>query len=425
MGKSNRRAEERRMTMAKMTPEEMKHDFINKNDLLHSHYVGVSPFDFIGDVWKDQDELMMILEDDMYKVASVDDVFDTGTQRNDVYVPPCSFLKGCYRNKTADELFAFVIDIDNITAWGLGQVIKNQLNNTIPLPTYIVNSGSGVHFYYVLEKPVPFYNVNRQQMKKIYERLWYVCDRNIGARVEKHNLIQPYRLPGSLTKLNQVAAAFSVYKKWDADQLMARLGIEETKPITYWDPNGYKTERPKKVTYPTKGQPNGDAAFYDYCYNRILDKTVEGHRYTSMYALSVVAYKTNTSFERLKTDLEFLWQKFNATGSYMKHKELEKALKGYTPARERVTSATLEDWFGWPFMRNTIRRNGRKQEEHLKRNRIIQDVLNPDWRNTKGRPTSKELIKKYLQEHPAEKNVSKIARECGVSRPTVYKYFKK
>lgn len=407
--------------MAKMSPEEQILDFTNKNILLHKHYSSVSAYEFIEDVFVDQDELMMIIEDNMYKLTTVDDVIGTGMIRNDIYVPPCSFLKGCYRNKTADELFAFVIDIDYLGAWGLGQVLENQLDKTIPLPSYIVNSGSGVHFYYVLEKPVPFYNVNRTQLKEIYNRLWYVCDRNIAAKVEKHNLVQPYRLPGSLTKLNQVAVGFSVYKKWDCDQLMSRLGIEGKK-ITYWDPKGYKNKSTKKSKYHTKGHPNGDAAFYDYCYNRILDKTVEGHRYTSMYALSVVAYKTNTSFEKLENDLEFLWQKFNATGSHMKHKEVEKALKGYTPARERVTSSTLEDWFGWQFMRNTVRRNGRSQSEHLKRNRILQNGLNPNWRNDKGAPTAEHKVKEWREAHPDGRKADCI-RDTGLSKPTVYKWW--
>lgn len=412
----------------KLTDAEMRQDFIQKNIFLSGEFVPVSPYAFVSDIWVDQEQLMMIIEDDMYKVLDVDEVLDFCITRNDVYIPPCSFLKGCYRNKTADELFAFVIDIDNLSAWGLEQVVRNQLNNTIPLPTYIVNSGSGVHFYYVVKKPIPFYNVNREQLKKIYNRLWYVCDRNIGARVEKHNLIQPYRLPGSLTKLDQVAAAYAVNDKWDIDLLMERLGIEED-PVTYWDPLGYKKVKTKRKTYPTDEAPNGDRYFYDYCYERVLDKTVEGHRYYSMYALSVVAYKTNVPYEELKEDLEFLLQKFNATGAYMKHKELEKALKGYTPARRRTKSETLEDWFGWNFKRPEIKTNGRTREAHqayrrgvkLLKKQLGEEVLEG---RPKGSGTAEQKVLEWRQKHPEGKKADCI-RATGLSKPTVYKWWKK
>ena len=35
-----------------------------------------------------------------------------------------------------------------------------------------------------------------------------------------------------------------------------------------------------------------------------------------------------------------------------------------------------------------------------------------------------EVISEYLKSHPNITNISQIARGCGVSRPTVYKYFK-
>lgn len=42
--------------------------------------------------------------------------------------------------------------------------------------------------------------------------------------------------------------------------------------------------------------------------------------------------------------------------------------------------------------------------------------------NRGGRPNKSEIVKRYLNDHPGEKNISKIARECGVARDTVYKY---
>lgn len=48
--------------------------------------------------------------------------------------------------------------------------------------------------------------------------------------------------------------------------------------------------------------------------------------------------------------------------------------------------------------------------------------LDADW-DKGGRPTKESIVLNYMKEHPKETNISKIARECRVARPTVYKYF--
>ena len=71
------------------------------------------------------------------------------------------------------------------------------------------------------------------------------------------------------------------------------------------------------------------------------------------------------------------------------------------------------------------KRNGRKQEEHVKIMNAIRDVLHPDgaWRNKCGQPTKKNLIFEYMKLNPEQKNKSVIARDLNLSRPTVIKYY--
>jgi hypothetical protein len=74
------------------------------------------------------------------------------------------------------------------------------------------------------------------------------------------------------------------------------------------------------------------------------------------------------------------------------------------------------------------KRNGRKQADHLLRMRTVQklDYPNGEWRNKEGKPkgsgTKKQLIKDYVVKHP-ETKISDIAKELGISRTTVYKYY--
>ena len=55
----------------------------------------------------------------------------------------------------------------------------------------------------------------------------------------------------------------------------------------------------------------------------------------------------------------------------------------------------------------------------------IRDVVYPDgeWRRGNGRPSKKALVEEYIRVHPDAKNKSEIAKELGLSRPTVTKYY--
>ena len=73
------------------------------------------------------------------------------------------------------------------------------------------------------------------------------------------------------------------------------------------------------------------------------------------------------------------------------------------------------------------KRNGRKQEEHLKRCRIIQmasdEVDGTNWRAGNGRKSKKIVIMEYMRENPGITKKAAIARAVGVDRNTVIKYF--
>lgn len=83
-----------------------------------------------------------------------------------------------------------------------------------------------------------------------------------------------------------------------------------------------------------------------------------------------------------------------------------------------------------PFKKN---QSMNKQALHLFTCRAIVKAyreagMDADW-DKGGRPKGSDqnkvnAIKSYLYDHPDETNISKIARECGVARNTVYKFFK-
>ena len=81
----------------------------------------------------------------------------------------------------------------------------------------------------------------------------------------------------------------------------------------------------------------------------------------------------------------------------------------------------LQDWIGWEY--KPIKRNGRNRELHLKIARATRDILHPEgWQNKDGRPSHKNLIKAYQNEHPYSKPMDCVA-DTGISKSTVYRWW--
>ena len=75
------------------------------------------------------------------------------------------------------------------------------------------------------------------------------------------------------------------------------------------------------------------------------------------------------------------------------------------------------------------KRNGRKQADHVKLMNFVRDEINgnKNWRDGNGRPKGssqqKKVVEKWREKHPEGKKVDCI-RETGVSKKTVYKWWK-
>ena len=72
------------------------------------------------------------------------------------------------------------------------------------------------------------------------------------------------------------------------------------------------------------------------------------------------------------------------------------------------------------------KRNGRKQAIHLERARAVQLIDYPggSWRNKDGRPKKQQIVEEWQALHPAGRKADCI-KETGLSKPTVYKWWKK
>ena len=69
--------------------------------------------------------------------------------------------------------------------WDIQRMVKMD-KDILPKATFVVNSGTGLHLYYVLDEPVPMYPQNQLYMKE----LKYALTRQIWNRFTSSELPQ-------------------------------------------------------------------------------------------------------------------------------------------------------------------------------------------------------------------------------------------
>lgn len=417
--------------------DQLRADFVKKNVILSTYYQVRSYYEFIADVFPGLEEFMVITGDSGFKKMDADELCEYQADKDNVYVVPASFINHYYSGATCKDLYALVVDVDRIKPETLDIIISNgNLGKNIPMPTYITNSGSGIHLYYVFDKKVPYYPKNRKILADMYRVLCGITKQRIAAKTDWHSIVQPFRLPGSLTKLGQVATAYECGSKWRVQDLAKRLGVDleglDLKERTLLSQEEYRKWKASRVEKGELPKPkrvfklqDGNKGFYQSCLERCFEDTAEGHRYMSMVGLSVVAYKVGVEKERLEEDLERLLEHYNEIGSVVTKKEMQKAMRAYNIKALKCTSATLEEWFGWEFRRTYQERaKGRSRSEHLKRARLVQlaDYPNGEWRNKEGAPTKVAQVKEWRAAHPDGRPKDCIA-DTGISKNTVYKWW--
>ena len=132
--------------------------------------------------------------------------------------------------------------------------------------------------------------------------------------------------------------------------------------------------------------------------------------------------KCGVSLDELERDAFGLIERFNKDENPFTKEDVLAALEGYDSA-----------WFTYPVEKMAYRsdipieknkRNGRKQEQHIKIMNAIRDIEHPNgsWINKEGAPTKQSIVQKWRLEHPNGKKAECI-RDTGLTKPTVYKWW--
>ena len=112
------------------------------------------------------------------------------------------------RLKDAQCMNALIFDLDAVGQSELRNLFlrigKEPGYRTMPQPTFIVSSGTGLHLYYVLEEPVDLFPNIKLQLKSLKHdltfRLWDYKGTTQKQTIEYQGINQSFRMVGSINE---------------------------------------------------------------------------------------------------------------------------------------------------------------------------------------------------------------------------------
>lgn len=410
--------------------EYIREQYDEKNMVLSEFGREVKAVTMYEDIFGDLDQIVPIVfitedEDKHILPMRIDEALEQCVGRNDVLLGGCTYFNNWISKRSAKDIYTFIIDMDNVYSGTLLNALRNDWrtanNEPLAMPTYIVNSGTGLHLYFVLKERIPNYHVSTENLDRLYRAL---AIQQTTRRVYLHKQVQwfgqDFRMAGGQNKYGWINTVFKVGEKWDIDDLAKQVGLKDVHFIRYGEKRSEKPQiRAKRKKKKCTGWKS-NRAFYDYAVKTCREKTKEGNRYTSMCALSVIAWKCNVSQDELEKDLISLLPDYNRGATrIIKQKEIYSAMKMYNEKAMLTQRESLENWQGWEY--KPIKRNGRKQALHLERARAVQkiDYPNNEWA---GRKPKCDLVQQWRREHPAGKKID-CERDTGLSRHTILKWW--
>lgn len=357
---------------------------------------------------------------------------------------PISYAGKSRRSSNARFMYALAIDLDGLETLKQWEFFVEQVERGhemlrfvwgIPRPTYLISSGTGIHIYYVFERPVPMFRNIVEQLEKLKKRLtwqaWTQGASSLHDKVQYESLFQGFRVVGTITKTGGRCRAFSVGGKVTVEYLNKFVPEEyRTQDFVYqsdlrladakekypeWYQRRVVEKRPKKSWTCKK-------ALYDWWIRKLLGGAEQGHRYWCIMTLATYAQKCGVPRETLEEDAYGLIPFMNTKGDEFTEDDVLHALEAYSDSYITYPIDTIVVRTGIPIEKN--RRNGRKQADHIKLMNFIREEVNgnKNWRKGNGRPTAERTVLKWRQGHPDGRK-----KECkdatGLSYPTIRKWW--
>ena len=343
----------------------------------------------------------------------------------------------------ASKMYAMIFDLDGVTDETLNAYLSGAFAkdyDIYPVPNYIILSGNGLHLYYRFEEPVPLYPNIKIQLKALkyalIDKMWNPYTSTLKKK-QFQGINQGFRPIGGKTKIEGVRVrAFLVNShphnltelgkyipeenRVDESKLFkeSKMTLEEAKkayPQWYKDRIEDKQERSYWKIKP---------ALYEWWKRQIEQKASYGHRYFDIMCLAIYGAKCDIPFEMVKADAEYFVPFMNliAPSHEFTRDDVKSALECYDRKYCTFPIEDIEKLSGIKIERN--RRNGRKQEIHVKLMTATRDILHPngEWREGNGRKPKKEAVQKWRRMHP-DGTKADCNRETGLDPKTIRKWW--
>ena len=353
----------------------------------------------------------------------------------------------------AQRMNALIFDLDSVGENELRTLFLRfekgpEVIRSLPVPTFIALSGTGLHLYYFMKEPVDLYPNIKLQLKSLKHdltfKMWDYKSTTMEKQIQYQSINQAYRMVGSVNeKHGNIIRAFRTGEKLSLDELN-RYVIDENNKVDINKPfrPSIMTRAEAKEKYPEWYERvivNGDKrqkkwdikgkqgfALYDWWRNK-AGQIQGGHRYFFMMCMAIYACKCDVPKKKLRKDME---EAFNILVS-AEHKnpltmdDIRSAMEAYDKEYYNFTIEDIEFLTNIRIEKN--KRNGRKQEVHLARARAVQDIDYPnhEWAGRpKGSGTAEKKVREWRELHPEGKKID-CERETGLSRHTVLKWWDK
>ena len=360
---------------------------------------------------------------------------------------PISYAGKSRKSSNARFMYALAIDLDGMTERKHWDFFMEQINRGhemlqfvwgLPRPTYLVSSGSGIHIYYVFKQPIPMFKNIAEELEKLKRRLtwqaWTQGASSLHDKVQYESLFQGFRVVGTITKDGGRCRAFSVGEKVTVEYLN-KFVPEDHRAVSFVYKSDLRLEDAKKK-YPewyqrriVEKRPRNTwtckKAVYDWWIRKLKEGAEQGHRYWCIMTLATYAQKCGVPRETLEEDAYGLIPFMNTKGDEFTEDDVMHALEAYTDSYATYPIDTIVWRTGIQIEKN--RRNGQKQSDHLEEARAIRDIRmrrqGRKWTDGNGRPDKLSVVAEWRSEH-SEGTKAECIRETGLSKPTVYRWWR-
>lgn len=356
---------------------------------------------------------------------------------------PISYAGKARTSVNARFLYALAIDLDGVSTLKNWDFLLEQFEMGLkwhyfiwglPTPTYLVSSGTGLHLYYVFEKPIPLFKNVVKQLEVLKRRLtwqaWTQGASELHDNVQYESLFQGFRIVGTITKKATRARSFRFGQKTTIEEL--NLYVPDEYQVTdYVYKSDLRLDKAREL-YPewyqkriVEHQPRASwhckRDLYEW-WKRKLRHVEQGHRYWCIMTLATYAVKCGISKEELEKDAYGLIPFMNTRGDKFTEGDVMHALEAFTESYITYPIKTIVNRTGIPIEKN--KRNWRKQADHIKLMNFVRDEINcnKNWRDGNGRPDKSKLVKEWHKAHPNGKKID-CHRETGLSRVTIDKWW--